>query len=252
MSRIVSDPDDTTAPRIDPEAVRDFFEERARKIEELGSVRAIIYQDKHPDLAERRDAAEKSRIAPLLRLDGSQRILDVGCGTGRWAAEVAGACRAYHGVDASAGLIEFAREQFFAQSHCRFTVLSATAVSLTALAEPEPFDRILCAGLLVYLNDDELALAFDAFGSVAAPECLILLREPMGIRQRLTLQDHYSEELEQRYNAIYRSEAELVQAATERLSPLGFEITGSGDVYDDSLNNRVETKQRWISLERRA
>jgi SAM-dependent methyltransferase len=83
----------------------EFFEERARRVEHLGPLRAVIYQDKHPDLAERRDEAEKEKLLPILKLAPSLRLLDVGCGTGRWADTVVPLVAAYHGIDISPGLV---------------------------------------------------------------------------------------------------------------------------------------------------
>src|SRR5690606_19433965 len=128
-----------------------FFRQRAERIPDLGPVRAVIYQDKHLDLAERRDVAEKARIYPRLRLDGTQRLLDVGCGTGRWASTLSGSCAHYHGIDACEGLVAHARLQFAGSANCRFTVASADSFSLASIGEAEPFDRVLCAGVLIYL-----------------------------------------------------------------------------------------------------
>jgi cyclopropane fatty-acyl-phospholipid synthase-like methyltransferase len=252
MARIVSDQESENQPRIDEEQVSAFFEERARKIQALGPVRAVIYQDRHPDLAERRDRAEKARITPLLALDGGQRLLDIGCGTGRWVSEVAELCSAYHGADMSEGLVAFASQSNAHRRSCRFSVCSITNLSLPQLNETAPFDRILCAGVLIYLNDDQIERGLSNLGEVAARASRIVLREPLATGNRLTLRSHYSEELDQVYNAIYRTEGELLSVIDKALVSVGFEVAARGDVYDDpSLNNRAETRQRWLVLDRK-
>lgn len=253
MARIPTRPGTQGQPEIDRDAVLAFFEQRAEKIERLGPVRAVIYQDKHPDLAEQRDIAEKLAIAPLLALSGRERVVDIGCGTGRWARTIAADCAHYHGCDASRGLVEHAQRAHEDLAHVRFSVALADQVSLSALDETIPFDRLLCSGVLIYLNDDELAAALAAFGSLMAPASRIVFREPMGMGERLTIQDHYSDDMDQVYNAIYRTQDELVEAMRAPLLERGFRIAGSGDVYADaSLNNRAETRQRWLVLERDA
>lgn len=251
MSRIFSRSEDTELPKIDRKSVVDFFEARARKVETLGPTRAVIYQDKHPDLAERRDAAEKAFLLPKLGLTGSQRVLDLGCGTGRWTTAIAGDCLYYRGIDASPGLIEVAKRAFADRPEIVFSVLPVDDLSLENLGEALPFDVICCFGVLIYLNDEEVEKAFNRIAASASFTARIILREPIGDQQRLTIKEHFSEEMEQSYNAIYRTENELSAMIESHLSPSGFRIVGCGDVYADAeLSNRTETKQRWFQIER--
>ena len=250
MTRIPTEPGSNDPPEISSEAVQRFFEERARKISTLGPLRAVIYQDKHPDLAERRDAAEKAGLLPKLELSGTERLLDVGCGTGRWAPALLPAVAHYHGVDSSEGLVAFARSHFFA-TKAKFTSVPAGEISLERLGEIEAFDRIFCAGLLIYMNDRMVDDALSAMVGVAAKRCRIVMREPVGIEKRLTLREHYSDELAQTYNAIYRTEDELRDMIDRVMGPMGFRVSDSGDVFEDTaLNNRRETRQRWLVVER--
>lgn len=250
MTRIFSPADDDSKPRIDKDSVAKFFDERAQKVESVGLTRAVIYQDKHPDLAEKRDAAEKARLLPILELHHDARILDVGCGTGRWTAELAGGTAYYHGIDFSPGLIEHARASHPQSTKLKFSVAPAERYSLQTLGESQPFDRILCCGVMIYLNDEDVAAAYRCMASVASRKCRIVLREPVGMRERLTIKEHFSDELEQSYNAIYRTQRELEDCMTGTLFASGFRIAGQGDVYEAELNNRAETIQRWMVLER--
>jgi SAM-dependent methyltransferase len=251
MSRIYSTPGEDSGPLIDKKSVSDFFEKRAEKIASLGPVQAVIYQDKHPELAAQRNVAEKAKLLPLFRLNGTQRVLDVGCGTGRWAGDLLPLSAWYHGIDSCEGLVLHARKEFEFARNGRFTVAAADDFSLESLGESQPFDRILCAGVLIYLNDDEVQKALLCMANVLAPGGLILLREPVGIERRLTIAAHYSDDMDQVYNAIYRTRGEL-DALVRAAMPAGaFRMVDSGDVYDESaLNNRVDTKQQWLLLER--
>lgn len=250
MTRIFSNTDEESKPRIDKDSVARFFQERAQKTESVGLTRAVIYQDKHPDLAERRNAAEKARLLPVLRLRDDLRVLDVGCGTGRWTEELAANSAYYHGIDFSAALIDHARASHPQTATLRFSVAAAENYSLAALGESQPFDRILCCGVMIYLNDEDVVGAFRCMASVASKECRIVMREPVGILKRLTIKEHFSDELEQCYNAIYRTQQELEDYMTDTLFAAGFRIVDQGDVYEAELNNRAETIQRWLVLER--
>jgi len=253
MTKIFSTPEEKKQPRIESENVAEFFSMRAQKIQAVGPIRAVIYQDKDPELAERRDFAEKSSILPKLKLTGAQRVLDIGCGSGRWAKELIPRCSHYHGIDFSEDFVSYARGRFADQNHCRFTVSSVAHFSLSSIDEPAPFDRIICIGVLMYLNDDAMLQALKNIAQAVAPRGLIFIREPMGVDQRLTIQHHYSEEMNQMYSAIYRTQQEFKEAIQAVMRPFGIEITGTGNMYEDQkLNNRTETRQKWITLERAA
>jgi len=250
MPRIFSSSEECLNPRVERASVARFFLERARKVETVGPIRAVIYQDKHPSLAEERDIAEKKRLLPLLKLNGMQRVLDIGCGTGRWTGSIIEHCRAYHGIDFSPELIEHARSSYSTSDKLRFSVTSAENYSLESLKEQLPFDRILCCGVMIYLNDEDVESAFRCMASVAAPRARIVLREPVGMGRRLTIKEHFSEELEQSYNAIYRTQKELEGYMSNTLYTDGFTLATQCDVYEAPLNNRAETIQRALVLER--
>lgn len=250
MARIYSQAGEQ-APEIDPQAVLAFFEQRAEKAETLGPTRAVIYQDKNPQLAKHRDAAEKALLLPLLALNPLSRVLDAGCGTGRWAQAVLPTCAQYVGTDVSPGLVRVARERFAAQHHAQFVVCPADQLSLASMQAEQPFTHVLACGLFIYLNDTQALRALGCFAEMAAANCRVMLREPVAVEQRLTLKEHFSEDMDQHYHATYRTEAELVALACATLGQQGFTAVGQGDVFTDTaLNNRLETKQRWFLWER--
>lgn len=250
MSRTFTRPGER-GPEIDRKAVLEFFEQRAAKVNSVGATRAVIYQDKNLDLAERRDAAEKRHLYPKLDLQAHDRVLDAGCGTGRWAGLLMASGAAYHGVDVSPGLIDVARRQFDTERDARFTVCSIDKISLASIDASAPFSKIVSFGVYIYLNDEEVLQALRQLVEVAAPKCRILLREPLGLDMRLTLKEHFSDDMDQFYHAIYRTESELMAMFDSTLVPAGFHLNQSGDVYPDpALNNRTDTRQRYFLFER--
>ncbi len=246
MTRIYT-PVDEEKPLIDKSAILDFFEKRAEKVEVLGPICAVIYQDKNPGLAERRDAAEKGLLLPLIEIDRSSNVLDAGCGTGRWAEVIIPECAYYHGVDLSPGLIRVARERFAQCENAQFSVCTIDKLSIETIGATTEFSHILSFGVFIYLNDNEVLEALRRYVAVAASKSRIMFREPIALLDRLTLLEHFSDDMNQQYNAIYRTEMELFYLVAAALEPAGFYQIGSGDVYVDAeLNNRTETKQRWF------
>jgi cyclopropane fatty-acyl-phospholipid synthase-like methyltransferase len=228
---------------LDPAQVRTFFEQRGANISDAHPLTSVLYQDSNPTLAEARDAFEKQRILPLLNLGRDSEVLDVGCGIGRWADALVGRVARYHGIDFSAALIAAARERIH-QSSFTFQQLSAENVHRDMLDVPAGFSHVIIAGVLLYLNEDQLQAALDAVGTCCAASARIYLREPVATSERLTLKQFQSDELRAEYNAIYRTEGELLSQMLASLEPRGFALAVNAPLYPDHLNNRIETQQR--------
>ena len=252
MTKIFSFSDGNINPEIDQKKVKNFFVERANKLKNgnLSYKQAIIYQDKNECLAEARDVEEKKLLLPKLELDANDRFLDVGCGTGRWAEIVANKVGAYHGTDLIQDFVDEAAKRV-SGAHIKFSSLPCTSISLNALEEKDTFNKIICFGILIYLNDVDIQKVIRNIVSVSGGECIFLLREPIGVNGRLTIKEHFSEDMDQFYNAIYRTEDELISMCQSVLKPAEFKLTECGDVFaNPAYNNRIETKQKYFIFKR--
>lgn len=229
--------------------VLEFFERRGESMSEAHPLTSVMYQDDNPRLAEMRDAFEKQRVVPLLNIGPVAELLDIGCGIGRWADAFVGRVARYHGVDFSQSLIR-AAERRFSDPLFTFQVLAAQDVSPATLSVGTPFTHVLISGVLIYLNEADLAVALQSIVACCANGALIYVREPVAIEQRLTLQDHRSEALKSNYSAIYRSELELLEIFDRYLISRDFHITLNEQLYPDEMNNRSETTQRIFILRR--
>jgi SAM-dependent methyltransferase len=218
-----------------------FFEARGRVAGD-NPLTATMYQS--ADLATRRDAEEKARILPLLSVAAADRVLDLGCGTGRWAEAIAPGVDAYLGIDFSEALLDVARTR---APKAVFQSMNVAALDATALALPAPFTVMICSGILIYINDDDIRALFRAISSVAAASCRIYLREPMAVDKRLTLDRHWSDELQDHYSAIYRTRDEYVELFADLA---GFQVRDEGEPFSQELQNRADTRQRYMLLSR--
>jgi len=244
MSRIYND-----KISLDKEEVRAFFERRGNSINPDHPLTSVLYQDQNPDLAHARDTFEKERVLPMLKLTTSARVLDVGCGIGRWADCLVGLVGHYHGIDFSTSLVAAARDRVGAQS-VTFQELSAESVSRERLSVASDFSHVIIAGVLLYLNDNEALRTLAAVADVCGGSALIYIREPIAVGSRLTLKQFASSELQSNYNAIYRTEAEFLDMARQSLIKNGFHLTFSDDLYPHHLNNRPDTIQKLYIFER--
>lgn len=240
------------AQDIDYDATRSFFEGRARRAANQPALTAVLYQDGNPDLARQRDEMERDMVLDWLPLDRSPRVLDVGCGIGRWGEHLAPWASAYQGVDFSPGLVELARESLasrYEQGRYAVDVVSATELTADRLTIPPPFDLVIQAGLLVYLNDADVGRALRAFLTLVADSAVVYLREPVATGERLTLDRHWSEELQQEYSASYRPVRFYDEVLAATLGAAGFAVSRSVPL-DPGLVNRRETSQHFFLLER--
>lgn len=229
---------------IDRTATKTFFEERAARFDATKPYTSILYQDAKPNIALERDAAEKALILPRLLLSAEHRVLDIGCGVGRWADAVLGRVGRYVGTDISPGLIARARERL-GQTQAEFVVSDALNLESGLGAHAAAgFDRFLISGLLLYLNDHEVKAVAQAVARLARPQALLYLREPLALSHRLTLDRHWSDELQCHYSAIYRTAREICALLDPPLCDAGFEPIEFQPLYaDPALQNRAETRQ---------
>lgn len=236
---------------IDYNETKQFFKKRAGKFREDNPYSVTMYQDNNRDLVRERNRKEVDKLLPLLNLQKHSKVLDVGCGIGRWADALPEYIEAYCGVDFCGELIEIAngrnkKEHFF---FCE----GATNEIEQVLRKRERglYNTVLVIGNLMYLNDGDVETALSQIERVCEPHAVICIREPVGIEGRLTLKDFFSEELKDNYNVIYRTRAELRNFFQNSFIEKGFQIREEGFLFDeDKLNNRKETAQYYYILER--
>lgn len=236
---------------IDYKETKQFFKNRARKFSQDNPYSVTMYQDNNKELVRERNQKEIEKLCPLLCLDSASKVLDVACGIGRWADALPEDIKEYCGVDFSRELIEIANERND-KAHFHFYEGAAHKIESVLQANGKgQFNIILLVGILMYLNDSELGSTLGQIERICEEHTVICIREPVGIKDRLTLKDFFSDELKDNYNAIYRTRRELQQFFGDTLMKKGFKIRQEGFLFDeDELNNRKETAQYFYILER--
>jgi SAM-dependent methyltransferase len=197
-------------------------------------------------LAEQRDQAEKQTVLPLLGVCETDKVLDVGCGTGRWAETVAPLVDKYLGVDFSEKLLDVARAR---TPDAHFQCMPANSLKTDDLSVPPPFSLIICSGIFAYINDRDLSALVAKLGDIASAKSRIYIREPIAKFSRLTLRSYWSEELGAHYSAIYRTHNEYLHLFQ---GLPGFVITAQAMPFPVELQNREETQQWFFLLEKDA
>ena len=227
MSRLYGEKED-----INSDKVKDFFNKRANKdVESDYSI--VLFQDK--ENSEKRHEEEKKIFHENIDVSG-KKVLEIGCGIGRWVEALHDKCASYLGLDFSEDLLEIA-EKTYDYDNCKFQLMSATDIKVDELVIEPPFDVIIFSGFLMYINDDDINIIMDEVNQIEAEDKIIFAMEPTSCMEtRLTLKDFYSDGLESDYNAIYRTEQEYL----DFFKQLNCKEMRTGHLFDD-LSDHSET-----------
>lgn len=237
---------------IDYQETKKFFTKRAAKFQDENPYVVTMYQDNHPELVKERNKAETEKLCPKLRLSKNTRILDIACGIGRWADAIDTDIEAYCGIDFSGELIEIANKRNKKENFSFYEGAISETDKVLVQNGKGKYNTVLMVGILMYLNDQDLLQTLQAVERACEKQALLCIREPIGISERLTLKDFFSEELQDNYNAIYRTREEFQKFFQKAFLEKGFSVVEEGFLFDaDGLNNRKETAQYYYIIERK-
>ena len=219
---------------IDNNSTKEFWQKRANNINNLQTV--LLGSDNTGSEQNIRNENEK-RIVEKIQNPG---ILDIGCGIGRWAENLQNKFEYYVGVDFSEGFINYASKKFTNFSNVKFynnSILNLDKDILTSR-----FNLIICTGVLMYINDENISNIFKAFRQVS-PEYINIQESISLMEGRLTLNKFESKDLKTDYSAIYRTKQEY----EEYFKTNAFNIIKTDLLLDNKSGAREETNaQYWI------
>lgn len=227
---------------LDYKKIQEFFENRGRGKGLKSKYNYVLYQDDCPGLAEKRDAWEKEKISGLLCLEKGQRVLDIGCGIGRWGELLLEKGLYYTGIDGSPRMVQMAEENLEAYPGKKLMagMFQGFRACLEEAGETEAFDKVFVNGVFMYLNDGDYLQALKDIHCICAPHCEVYIKESMGTEGRLTLDNVYSGSLSQDYSAVYRATSEYRQTLSEEFSS-DFTLVSEGRLFPAEMENRAET-----------
>lgn len=231
---------------LDKYSILDFYKKRAINYDSKSPEVSMLLQDSNPELAIKRSRFEITRIMPLLNIESTTRILDVGCGVGRWAKELAEVVQEYVGSDYCEPLLRIARSEYGGFQKTKFYELEAS--DSVHLEIGKSANLILFAGVSQYISDAELIESLRNFSKILVRNSGVLyLRCPIAIENEFTLNKHYSVELGTEYSAHYRTENQMSKFFQElNFGDLAL-LLESSSLYPQELQNRKESRQHfWI------
>jgi SAM-dependent methyltransferase len=235
---------------IKTQNTRRFYDDRAKKLSTMPNPHmSVLLGDQNPEHAGRWNAFEKEHMLPKLKIAVDSRVLDIGCGIGRWAETLIPLSGYYCGVDFSAEMVNAAQAlNNSLNKRCSFHNLSfLETVSKSASFYGGKFDRLLICGVCMYINDDELHDDFEKLLHLLSHKAVLYLTETVAMQERLTLNECPSEALKTTYDVIYRTPSEYNQYYRILLNA-GFSIAEQDCL--PKLNNEkayAET-ERWYTI----
>lgn len=176
-----------------------------------------------------------------------QRILEFGCGNGRWGEMLKDIVESYSGIDFTPEFIEQARALFAGDGRFRFAVGALTELPMDFIREGGEYTMGICAGCVMYLNDAEAPLFYKRVEEL--PISALFLKETVSaMDKRLTLVDFPSKELQTDYNVVYRMPSEYEAFYRDELP--GFRIERKGWLYPPESGIWAETNNYFWHLVR--
>jgi len=148
-----------------PAWARDYWEQRAQRFARTEAGLPAVCSYGMPRFYNAYiQATQRRALSPYLRVGAGQRVLDVGCGVGRWSLRMAQRGADVTGVDLSKSMVDEAARRADAlgvAAHCRFRVADLAELDLG-----EHFAQITIVTVLQHILDE---LRFEqAIGRLAA------------------------------------------------------------------------------------
>ena len=224
---------------ISTTAAKKFWTEQVNKPITLKTV--LLGVDKKNDAQTRRNKKENKILNDLVsNISSPLNILDIGCGIGRWADNLKDRLDFYTGIDYSKGFIDYAKNKFAANDKIEFYEISACDIDKIEFSNE--YKLIICTGVLMYINDEDISKIFQAFKRIS-PEYVYIQESISLMDGRLTLNNFESKDLKANYSAIYRTKAEYEKYYKQN----GFRVLKTDLLLDDEIGGRKETNaQYWI------
>ena len=235
---------------INSENTKDFYNSRAKSIHNMANPYvSVLLGDQNPEYAMAWDAYEKENILPKMQIDVHSKVLDIGCGMGRWAEVLIPRSGYYCGTDISPEMTKCAEERCnFPERNYDF--LNYGFEEFCALPESKlscRFNRLWICGIMMYVNDDALFAGMERLLDKMDTHAKVYFTETIALEKRLTLNQFYSETLKADYDAIYRTEAEYNQVYRNWLAA-GFKIIEQGLLPHLNKEKEYSETDRWYTI----
>lgn len=236
---------------INCDNTKELYDSRAERLNEMECpYTAVLLGDQDSNYAKKWNEFENKFILPKLEVNEKSRVLDIGCGMGRWAEFILPIAESYCGTDFSSGMIEVAKERCGKISgNGEFLNLSFQEF-VSNYGENTKFSRVIISGVCMYINDEDLGYCYKKLLDNLEQECVVYLTDTVGVNIRLTLDKCPSQALKTTYDVIYRTTAEYNEYYKVFLDA-GFEIVEQEYLPHLNKEQGFSETERWYTILKR-
>jgi SAM-dependent methyltransferase len=170
------------------EEAKHFWETRGESAQQ-SPTRAVLLAPVSEEEALFLDRLEKNQLLPWMNLTPGMRVLDLGCGTGRWTRTFAKQRAKVVALDVSPGFLAQTKRALEEDDTAEQVTLFLANISLGKLP-PEVegrFDLIFIGGVLQYVEDEAVRSLFQELTARLTPNGKLLVRE--GVRSQRTKEE---------------------------------------------------------------
>lgn len=232
---------------VSGDSIREFYNKRAKAFDD-GKKTAnttVLLGDNNPEYAEKWNEFEKKKILPSLKLDKSKKVLDIGCGVGRWAESVVNLCGEYVGVDFSEEMVKVVTKRFEKNNNTLFKRAAFIELFDDAEITGKKYDAVIIAGVSMLINEGILIQCYKKLPTILNSGAIVYIEESVGVGKRLTLNGIWSENLNSKYEAIYRTREEY----QEIIAPLSSKANVLADDYFNVLDKKeFNDTSHWYTI----
>jgi 2-polyprenyl-3-methyl-5-hydroxy-6-metoxy-1,4-benzoquinol methylase len=202
-----------------PDWARHYWEERARRFARVEEGLPAVCSYGMPRFYNAYiQATQRRALAPFLRVGAGDRVLDVGCGVGRWSLPMAARGAEVTGIDLSRSMVEEATRRAEAAGlslRCRFLERD-----LAELAIDGSFSQIVVVTVLQHiLEESRLQLAVGNLARHLRPGGLLVALEAAPTRSETSCDTGVFQARSEQYYASRFTAAGLVLRETRGVDP---------------------------------
>lgn len=165
---------------------------------------------------------EEHHFDKILSLNKNMTVLEVGCGTGRWAFYFANKVKKVTAIDISDKMIAIARKKQINAGIKNIEFICSSALDFDTL---EKYNLVYFSGVLQYMEDADIEIMLTKLPNWMRSDGLCVSRDTLSLKKRIVLTGDYP--------VVYRTKEEHENLFKKH----GFELVYSGKSYNSSISS---------------